>query len=116
MHQERTGMCRSEVDCVAGCALLVKKEVIEIRIGVLDERYYLYYEEIDFCVRAGRAGFKAVFVPDSVIWHKVGAPSRGHDAPVQLYYTTRNCLLLMKTYIEKGNWRRFLLYFWCEGM
>ncbi len=106
---------QSEVDYVTGCALLVKKEVIE-RVGALDERYYLYYEEIDFCVRAGREGIKTVFVPDSVIWHKVGGSSGGYDAPLQLYYTTRNRLLFMKTYIEKRDWMRFLLYFWCDGM
>jgi GT2 family glycosyltransferase len=106
---------RLEVDYVTGCALLVKRAVIE-RIGGLDERYYLYYEELDFCIRAGRAGFRVLFVPDSVIWHKSGASAGGYDAPVQIYYKTRNRLLFMQRHAEKRDWRRFLLYFWCEGM
>ncbi|MCL4364412.1 polysaccharide biosynthesis C-terminal domain-containing protein [Patescibacteria group bacterium] len=45
------------VDFVSGSLLVVKKEVID-RIGFLDESYFLYYEEVDFCWRAKRAGFK----------------------------------------------------------
>lgn len=53
---------------LSGCALLVKKEVFK-KIGLLDEDYFLYYEDTDFSVRARRAGFKTIVVAGSRIIH-----------------------------------------------
>ena len=53
---------------LTGCSLLIKKEVLE-EIGFLDDKFFLYWEDADFSVRARRAGFKAVVVPNSVIYH-----------------------------------------------
>ena len=61
-----------EQDYVGYVCCLIKREVIE-KIGYLDERYFFGIEEFDYCPRAKKAGFKTVFQPDSVIWHKVSA-------------------------------------------
>lgn len=76
------------LDYVSGSAILVKKEVFE-KIGFLDEHFFLYYEDADFCQRAKKAGFLSVFVPDSIAYHEFGATGK-IGSPLHNYYTTRN--------------------------
>lgn len=54
---------------ICGCAMLVKKEVFK-KIGLLDERYFLYYEDADFSVRATRAGFELSVIPEAHVLHQ----------------------------------------------
>ena len=86
-----------EVERVTGCSMLVKKAVCD-KIGLLDENFFLYAEEVDWCVRAGKAGFKCIFVPSSVIYHKISASvsKAGGYNSVFGYYNTRNFLYLIK--------------------
>ncbi len=57
-------------DFLSGCAILVKAEVIR-KIGLLDKRFFIYYEDVDWCVRCRKAGWEFAVVPSSKIWHKV---------------------------------------------
>jgi GT2 family glycosyltransferase len=88
------GQSPREVDFITGCALLVKRSVME-EVGLLDERFFAYYEEAEWCVRATRAGFRIVHVPLACIWHKI-SPSAQADSPLVHYYMTRNRLLFLK--------------------
>lgn len=63
------------VDHVAGAAMLIKREVIE-KIGLLDEHYFLYYEDLDFCLRVKAAGYTIHINPEVVADHAVSAGSR----------------------------------------
>lgn len=56
---------------VAGASMLVRREVFE-EIGLLDEAYFLYYEEVDFCLRAAKAGWPCWYEPASHVVHLVG--------------------------------------------
>jgi hypothetical protein len=58
------------LDWVAGCSIVVRRDLIS-SIGYMDEGYELYREEVDLCFRATRVGYKVLFVPSSVVWHKV---------------------------------------------
>jgi len=82
------------VDFVTGCAMLVRRAVLE-RAGLLDERFFAYYEEAEWCVRAARAGFQVMHVPMAHIWHKI-SPAAQADSPLVHYYMTRNRLLFLK--------------------
>ncbi len=82
------------VDFVTGCCLFVRREVIE-RIGMLDEEYFAYYEDSDFCLRARRAGFQVLFAPSARLLHKVSS-SAVREGPVYLYFTLRNRLLFLR--------------------
>jgi len=62
----------TEVDWVAGASMLVRREVFE-RIGLIDEGYFLYFEEVDFLLRAKRAGLRTFYVPSSRVVHHMGA-------------------------------------------
>lgn len=80
-----------ETDFVSGCAMLVKKEVFQ-KIGLFDEKYFLYWEDVDLCQRAKIAGFMVIFVPQAKIWH-VNAGSSEIGGKLHDYYMTRNRLL-----------------------
>jgi len=82
-----------EIDVASGAAMLVKRQVFE-RVGLLDEAFYLYYEETDWCLRVRRAGYRILAVPTSVVWHKVSA-ALGQTSPVIDYYMLRNHLRLI---------------------
>ncbi|MBI5465538.1 glycosyltransferase family 2 protein [Candidatus Gottesmanbacteria bacterium] len=81
-----------ETDFVTGCAMMVKREVFE-KIGFLDPKYFLYFEDNDFCQRAKRAGFKIFYVPKAIIYHKNAASSEKPGSAIQQYYQTRNRFL-----------------------
>ncbi|MCG7494060.1 glycosyltransferase family 2 protein [Thalassobius sp. Cn5-15] len=63
------------LDWVAGASLLMRREMLE-RIGLFDERYFLYFEETDLCLRGQRAGYHVDFVPHSRVMH-IGSASTG---------------------------------------
>jgi GT2 family glycosyltransferase len=83
------------VDFVTGCAMLVRRSVLE-QAGLLDERFFAYYEETEWCVRTARAEFQIVHVPLAHIWHKI-SPAAQADSPLVHYYMTRNRLLFLKS-------------------
>ena len=65
----------SEVDWVSGACLMVRRSLLE-RIGLLDEGYFMYIEDVDLCQRAHRAGAKVVYYPAVSIVHHIGKSSR----------------------------------------
>lgn len=79
-----------EVDIASGTAMLVRAEVFQ-RCGLLDEEFYLYYEESDWCLRVRQAGYRVLAVPASLVRHKVSA-TLGTTSPVIDYYMLRNHL------------------------
>lgn len=83
-------------DFASGCAMLVKKEVFT-KIGLLDERYFLYLEDLEFCQRAKKAGFKIVYVPQAKVWH-FNAGSSEVGGPLHDYFLTRNRMLFGMRY------------------
>jgi len=83
-----------EVDFVTGCALLVRMKAVETA-GELDERFFMYYEETEWCVRIARAGYRIMHVPQAKMWHKI-SPEAQVDSPFVRYYMTRNRLLFLK--------------------
>ncbi len=82
------------VDYVSGCALMIKRETLKA-VGPLDPRFFAYYEEVEWCARVGRAGYRILVVPQSRIWHKITREARFASANVG-YYMTRNRLLFLK--------------------
>lgn len=85
-----------ETDYISGCGMLIKREVLE-KIGLLDDKYYLYYEDADFSTKAKKAGYKLLFVPQAKMWH-FNAGSSEVGGPLHDYYMTRNRLLFGMRY------------------
>ena len=78
------------VDFIVGCGVLVRRQLIDV-IGGLDPLYYLNYEDAEWGIRARRYGFKVLYAPRAVMWHKVSA-TLGLASPANTYYMTRNAL------------------------
>jgi len=85
-----------ELEFANFCCLMVKKEVFEL-VGLLNEDYFLYWEDADFSKRAFDAGFKQIYQPKAVIWHK-NSGSSGSGSKLHYYYVTRNRLLFGMKY------------------
>jgi len=95
------------VDFVEGSALLVKKDVLN-ELGLIDSTYFAYWEEVDFCMRAIRAGYCIMYVPNSKIWHKISSSVKNN---LKIYYITRNRFLFLKKYSTIKQYLCFLIYF-----
>jgi GT2 family glycosyltransferase len=92
-------------DFATGCALFVKRVVTE-HIGILDKKFFLYSEDVDFSLRAKKAGYNILFVPESIVWHmNGGSVSGGAGSKLQQYYQTRNRILIS---IRYGSFRNKL--------
>lgn len=86
------------VDYINGCGLMVRRSAIE-RAGMLDQKYYMYYEETDWCQRVRRAGYEVRFIPEARMRHKAPIHS-GELGPTTIYYQTRNRLLFFARYTQ----------------
>lgn len=76
------------VDFVTGCGMLIRRQVFST-IGLFDPKYFMYYEDADFCWRAAKAGFAILCVPAARMWHKVSSSTRG-DVSHQRYLQHRH--------------------------
>jgi GT2 family glycosyltransferase len=100
---------------LTGCALLIKKELIE-KIGFLDERFFLYYEDVDYSLRASRAGFDCLVAPEAKISHSEESKLN----PNKIYYLVYSGLLFfykwaplyLKPYIAVYVTMRRIKNFW----
>jgi GT2 family glycosyltransferase len=106
----------AEVDYVAGCALLARRQVIE-RIGLLDPRFFYSWEDVDLCYRARREGYQCLFVPQAKVWHKVNT-ALGGKTPTYWYYMTRNNLLWLEKHhdlvrSDRPYWHFTKRILWC---
>ncbi len=85
-----------EMGSVSGCSMLIRASVIHA-IGLMDESYFLYWEDVEWCARAAACQFRVIFVPDSHVWHKVSV-SAGLGSLSQHYYWTRNGFAFLRRY------------------
>lgn len=82
-------------DYISGCSLLVRRECIEV-FGLLDEYYFLYWEDTEWCYRCKKHGFGLAVAEKSLIWHRRGSTTKRF--PISGYYNARNCLLFIREY------------------
>jgi GT2 family glycosyltransferase len=83
-----------DMDFVTGCALMIRRAAIE-SAGLIDERFGMYYEETEWCVRIARAGWRIVYAPEGKLWHKI-KPNDQDWSPRVTYYMARNRLLFLR--------------------
>lgn len=101
------GMPPYQVGYAAGSAMLAPRRVWEVA-GLIDESYFLYYEDTDWCMGAQRAGFRVLAVPNSVVWHDVNA-QQGRGSAAVTYYMTRNSLWFLRRNLPPGQQRMAML-------
>ena len=77
-----------EVQYSPTCCMLIKTGVFD-KIGLMDPKFFVYFDDTDFCLRAHRRGMRLVYLPTARIYHKVSALI-GHRSDLGLRYFTRN--------------------------
>lgn len=91
----------TETDYATGCCMLIKKSVID-KIGYFNEKYFLYFEDVDYSVRTKEHGFKVFYYPKTYIWHKNASSSDKPGSLTHIYYQNRNRLYFGYKY---ASWR-----------
>ena len=82
-------------DFITGCAMLVRMSAIK-KIGLLEESFFMYHEDADWCLRARKEGFLLVVAPGAHVWHKIARSAVALGEPRIHYYDARNMLLLAR--------------------
>ena len=84
-----------DLEYATGCSLLIRLETIA-QVGLLDERYFMYQEDYDYCYRCRSAGWSIRYVPGSRVWHKVSA-GLGIASQRWWYHWSRSTLRLYRS-------------------
>lgn len=92
-----------ERDFVPGCAMLLSRDALS-DVGLFDERFFMYYEDNDLCLRARAAGYRIVLVPGAHMWHKVAASSGGLDSPAERYGMARSSVQFFRKHVRNARW------------
>ena len=91
-----------ETDYASGCALFTNASVFR-KIGLFDERFFLTYEETDFCYKAKSKNIKCYVVSEAKVWHKISVSFGGEKSPTFKYFLTRNRLLWAERHLPKNK-------------
>ena len=100
-----------EVDWLAGASMLIRRQLIE-QIGLMDDSYFLYFEETDYCLSAQRAGWKTFYVVESSVTH-IGSVSTGfkdHSRPTPAFWYASRRYYFLKNHGRLTLWLANLAY------
>ncbi len=91
---------KKEVDFITGCALMIKKDVID-KIGLLDDNFFAFYEDADWCQKAKKAGYQVVYIPFGGVWHiKSATASRVFLDDLKSQIKGKNIITKIKIYFK----------------
>ena len=101
---------RADTDYITGCALMAGRAVFE-KVGLLDPSYRAYFEDTDFCMRARRAGFRIVYVPEGKVWHKVSASTGGQMSRQKIVRKFHSSWRFFGRHARPYHWLSIPLFF-----
>ena len=90
---------------INGCAFFARTEAIR-EVGLLNERFFYKYEDVDWSLRFSKAGYETLYVPGAKVWHKVSQASGGLS-PLWWYFDERSRLLWLELHFPKQGWEAF---------
>lgn len=93
-----------------GCSVLLSKNAIQ-KIGLLDELFFAYSEDTDYSLRIRKSGHTIVYVPESVVYHKVSYSFRNNSNWFKFYLASRNLILLQRKHLNTLLFPIFILLF-----
>lgn len=96
------------VPCLSGCAMLIKSSAIRA-VGMMNDTYFLYYEDTDYCQRFLQAGFEVIYVPGARLMHDVSS-TVGFQSRDYVYYFSRNRVWFMRRWARWHHFIVFMLY------
>ena len=94
---------------LSGCCMLMKRSLID-SIGLFDERFFLYLEDLDYCLRVMRSVWRMKLVPSSKLLHKVSLSSGGELSPWERYYMALSTVLYYRKHITIRNFVPIFLF------
>ncbi len=101
-----------EVTFISGCCMLIPSKIL-LKVGLFEEKYFLYCEDTDYCCRLMKNNIKMIYNPKSIIYHKVNGSTKKISNMIT-YYNVRNKKLIIKLYIN--GFKKFFanIYFYME--
>lgn len=87
------------VEFISGCGMLIRSKAL-MSVGLLSEDYFMYYEDLDFCLRFQKVGLKLAYIPMAKMWHKVSASTGGKSSPMKQYYQVKSSILFFKQHTK----------------
>jgi len=84
-----------DVDFVSGCGMLGRRQLWQ-NVGLFDPRFFMYYEDLDLCIRAAKAGYRIVCATQAEMWHALSASSGGPDSALKQYYQVKSTFLFCR--------------------
>lgn len=101
---------QKNISFCTGCLMMIKKQVLE-KIGLLSEEYFMYYEDVDYCLKVMEEEYKIVYAPKAKIYHKVSSSTGGEESPFAIEWNTRNRIRLMKKFRDSMTVTRYIKTF-----
>jgi GT2 family glycosyltransferase len=96
-----------ECDFGTAACLMIASDAVR-QVGLLDDTYFAYWEETDWCVRAARANLRIVACPRAKVEHDGGVST---TSQTRLYFLLRNCILFMRRHASRAQLATFLIFF-----
>jgi N-acetylglucosaminyl-diphospho-decaprenol L-rhamnosyltransferase len=108
-----------EVEWVSGSAMLLRREALD-EVGLFDEGYFMYVEDVDLCTRLRRAGWTVLFSPELEVLHQIGVSTRGqrgrmafaHSDSIYRYFAAHRADgpgAVLKPFVRVALWLRAVL-------
>ena len=101
-----------EVSFISGCCMLTPSDIVRT-VGNLNEDFFLYCEDLEYCCRIRNAGYKLIYDPAAILYHKVSA-STSKVSNMVTYYTVRNKYYIIKEYIPQKYYFLARFYNWLQ--
>lgn len=93
-----------DVFAASGCILLARRSIYK-KVGLYDENYFFAYDDVDWCLRVGKAGYKVIITSSVKIYHRRGTGIGEKDDPFRVYLTNRDHMVFMK---KHAGWRKLI--------
>ncbi len=88
---------KEKVNFASGCCMFIKREVFK-KVGIFDDKYFLYFEDADLDERIHNSGYSIIYAPKAILWHINAASSGGSGNKLQDYFMARNRMLFGMRY------------------
>lgn len=98
-----------DVDYISGCAILLRASVLR-EVGLFDESFFAYHEDLDWCARVRAQGYRVSYVPRAVVYHRMHASTGGGYGSAITYLSSRNSILFVRKNATWREWLRFYLH------
>lgn len=98
-----------DVDYLVGTGLLLNLKAAQ-QVGLLDEQFFMYYEDLDWSIRLRQAGYRLRLVADAHLYHRVSVSTGGEDSPARRYYLARSSVLFFRRHAYLGRPAAILIF------